>query len=54
MRALLKFLALLIVAPIALALLGVLAIAAMIAVPILWEVLIARFTAPPPEPDSTT
>ena len=49
MRLLLKVLAVIIFGPIIIGLALILGIAALVAVPILWEQLVARFTAPPPE-----
>jgi hypothetical protein len=47
MRFLLKLLAVLIFGPILLGLLAILAVVAIVGVPLLWEELVARFTAPP-------
>jgi hypothetical protein len=47
MRLLLKILALVILGPIALALLMVLAVVAIVGVPILWEQFTAKYTRPP-------
>jgi hypothetical protein len=47
MRSLLKILALLFFAPIILGLLAILAVVAIVGVPLLWEEVVARFTSPP-------
>jgi hypothetical protein len=47
MRLLLKILAVLILGPIVLGLLIIVGIAALVAVPIVWEQLVARLSAPP-------
>jgi hypothetical protein len=47
MRTLVKILAVLILGPFALLALFLVAIAALVAVPMLWEELVARLTAPP-------
>lgn len=47
MRFLLKLLALIIFGPIILGLLLILAIVAMVGVPLLWEQLVAKYTRPP-------
>jgi hypothetical protein len=53
MRFLLKLLALIIFGPLILGLLLVLAVVAVVGVPLLWEELVARFTAPPGTSPST-
>jgi hypothetical protein len=47
MRLLLKIVAVLIFGPLAIGLLLIAAIAAIVAVPIVWEEIVVRFTAPP-------
>lgn len=47
MRLILKLLALLIFGPIILGILVIAAVAAIVAAPIVWEEIVARFTAPP-------
>jgi len=47
MRLLLKLLAFIIFGPLVLGLLLILAVVAIVGVPLLWEELVARFTAPP-------
>jgi hypothetical protein len=47
MRLLLKILAIVILGPIAIGLLIILAVVAIIGIPLLWEQLVARFSAPP-------
>jgi hypothetical protein len=47
MRLLLKLLALVIFGPIVLGLLLILAVVAMVGVPLLWEQIVAKFTGPP-------
>ena len=46
MRFLLKLLALVILGPIALGLLLILAVVAMVGIPLLWEQLVAKYTGP--------
>lgn len=47
MRLLLKVLAVLILGPLVLGLVAILAVVAIVGVPLLWEELVARFSAPP-------
>lgn len=54
MRLLLKILALIIFAPLALGLLFILAVVAIVGVPLLWEQLTARFTSPPEQGTSSS
>jgi hypothetical protein len=49
MRLILKLLALLIFGPIVLGLLLILAVVAIVGLPLLWEQLVAKYTAPPDE-----
>jgi hypothetical protein len=49
MRLLLKILALIILGPIALGLLLILGVVAIVGIPLLWEQLTAKYTAPPDE-----
>jgi len=51
MRLLFKLLGLLILVPVALLLLVLAGIAAIVGVPMLWENLVAKLTAPPPKQD---
>lgn len=53
MRILVKLLAILVLSPIVLLMMLVLAIAAIIGLPPLWEWIVAGLTAPPPEDSST-
>ena len=54
MRLLLRLLALLIFGPLILGLLVILAVVAIVGLPLLWEQLIARWTSPPPNEGATT
>ena len=47
MRLILKLLAFLIIGPLVLGVVVIAAVAALVAVPIVWEQAVARFTAPP-------
>lgn len=49
MRLLLRILAIIILGPLALGLLLILAVVAIVGLPLLWEQITARYTSPPPE-----
>jgi hypothetical protein len=53
MRFFLKLLALIVFGPLILGLLLVLSVVAVVGIPLLWEELVARFTAPPNPPTAT-
>ena len=54
MRLLLRLLALLLFGPLILGLIVILAVVAIIGIPLLWEQMIARWTSPPPDEGVTT
>lgn len=53
MRLLLKLLAIVIFGPLVLGLVIILAILAMVGLPLLWEQLVAKYTSPPPSQESS-